>query len=132
MSRLVLDSFAVIAYLENEKGAERVSNMIKQARDKDKPLLMSVINWGEVYYIVRRAAGKPAAEAVIRNLDTLPVEIVPVDRGMAAAAAEIKAAHKMSYADCFAAALAKLRKADLVTGDKEFGAIEGTVKIVWL
>jgi uncharacterized protein with PIN domain len=38
----------------------------------------------------------------------------------------------MSYGDCFAAALAKLRKAELVTGDEEFGQIEKEIKILWI
>jgi predicted nucleic acid-binding protein len=38
----------------------------------------------------------------------------------------------MSYADCFAAALAKCKKADLVTGDKEFMPLDGEIKIYWI
>jgi predicted nucleic acid-binding protein len=51
---------------------------------------------------------------------------------LAKKAAELKASRKMSHADCFAAALAKLRKAELVTGDKEFKQVEGEVKILWI
>jgi predicted nucleic acid-binding protein len=106
--------------------------MIKQARDREKPLLMSVVNWGEVYYVVRRTAGQEAAEEAIRTLDTLPIEIVPAEREQAKLAGEFKASRKMSFADCFAAALAKLRNAELVTGDKEFREVEGAVRIRWI
>jgi len=39
---------------------------------------------------------------------------------------------KMSYADCYAAALAKLRRADLVTGDRDFKQVEGEMKVMWI
>jgi ribonuclease VapC len=128
----VLDSYSILAYLEDEPGADKVSDLIKRARDAEKPLLLSVVNWGEVYYIIRRETGKEAADSVMLALDTLPIELVNVERELAYAAAELKAAHKMSYADCFAAALAQTRKAELVTGDKEFKALEGIIKILWL
>lgn len=128
----VLDSYSVIAYLENEPGADRVGQLIKQARDRERPLLLSVVNWGEVYYIACRAGGKAAADKAMQSLETLPIELVDADRDMALAAAQLKAAHRMSYADCFAAALAKRRKAELVTGDHEFKEVEGEIRIDWL
>lgn len=109
----VLDSYGVIAFFENEPGADFVAEEIKHARDREKPLLLSVVNWGEVYYTVLRAAGRHIAEEAIKTLDTLPIELVPVDRELTRVAAEFKASRKMSYADCFAAALAKTRRADL-------------------
>lgn len=131
-SRKVLDSWSVIAYLENEPGGEKVERLIRQARDGGKPLLMCVVNWGEVYYITSRESGQASADRVEQMLDALPIEIVPADRPLTRAAAGIKATHRMSYADAFAAALAETRKAALVTGDREFKEIEGRVKIEWL
>lgn len=131
-SRKVLDSYALLNFLENEPGADKVGELIKQAAEHEKPLLMSVINWGEVYYIISRVAGREQAEEIIKTIDTLPIEIIPADRDITRAAAEFKANRKMSYADCFAAALAKIKKAEVITGDKEFKQVEDTVKIVWL
>ena len=131
-ARHVLDSYSVLAYLENEPGADKVAELMKHARDKDRPLLLSVINWGEVYYIACRTAGKSAAEETIGTLDTLPIEVVPADREITRIAAEFKATKKMSYADCFAAALTKSRNAELVTGDKEFREVEDIVHIRWI
>ena len=79
-----------------------------------------------------RTNGPDRAEQVARLISTLPVEVVPADLELARQAAEFKAKKKMSYADCFAAALAKLRKAELVTGDKEFRQVAGEVKILWI
>lgn len=58
--------------------------------------------------------------------------VVPADQALAELAGEIKASYKMSLADCFAAALAKLKKLELYTGDPEFKAIESEIKIVWI
>jgi predicted nucleic acid-binding protein len=128
----VLDAYSIIAYLEGEAGKDRVIEALKVARDSGGPLLLCVVNWGEVYYITLREAGRERADQVAHLLSTLPVEIVGVDVELARKAAELKATQKMSYADCFAAALAKLRKAELVTGDKEFKQVEGEVKILWI
>ncbi len=128
----VLDSYALIVFFENQPGADKVGDLIKQARDSQKSLLLSLVNWGEVYYILCRAAGKQSAELALQSIDTLPIEIVPADREMTSLAAELKSTRKMSYTDCFAAALAKIKKADLVTGDKEFKTVEDQIKIVWL
>lgn len=131
-ARHVLDSYSILAYLENEPGAEKVAELIKYARDKERPLMLSVVNWGEVYYIACRTAGKEAAEETMRALDTLPIQVVPAEREITRIAAEFKATKKMSYAACFAAALAKREKAELVTGDKEFKEVGEIVHIRWI
>lgn len=131
-ARWVLDSYSVILFLEREAGWEKVARLLRLGRDAGHPLLLCVVNWGEVYYISVRKAGEEAARRAMQVVDGLPIEIVPADRALTRAAAEIKATHKMSYADAFAAALAEARKATLVTGDREFKEIEGRVKIEWL
>lgn len=128
----VLDSYSVIAYIENEDGAEKMIEVFRVARDSGRALFLSVVNWGEVYYITLREAGRERAEAVAQLISTLPIQIIPVDLELTKQAAEFKAIKKMSYGDCFAAALAKLRKAELVTGDEEFKQVEAEVKILWI
>lgn len=128
----VLDAYSLIAYLEGEKGSDIMVEVFKSARDSGKSLLLSVVNWGEVYYISLREEGQKRADEVTCLISTLPIEIVPVDLEITKKAAEYKATKKMSYADCFAAALAKLRNAELVTGDKEFKQIENELKILWI
>lgn len=128
----VLDSYSLIAYLENEAGADKMIEVFRVARDSGRALLLSVVNWGEVYYITLREAGRERAEAVAHLISTLPIQIVPVDLEQTKQAAEFKASKRMSYGDCFAAALAKIRKAELVTGDGEFKQVEGEVKILWI
>lgn len=128
----VLDSYSLIAYLENEDGTDKMIELFQVARDSGKPLLLSVINWGEVYYIILREAGRERAEAVSHLISTLPIQIIPVDLELAKQAAEFKAFKRISYGDCVAVALAKLRKAELVTGDEEFKQVEGDIKILWI
>ena len=128
----VLDSFSLIAYLEGEEGAERMVEVFRTARDSGRDLLLSVINWGEVYYITLREAGRERAEQAAHIISTLPIQVVPVDLELTKATAEFKANKKMSYADCFAAALAKVRRAELVTGDGDFRLAEAEVKVLWI
>jgi predicted nucleic acid-binding protein len=106
--------------------------IFRAARDSGRLLLLSVVNWGEVFYITLREAGRERAEQVAHLISTLPIQIISADLDLAKQAAEFKATRKMSYADCFAAALAKVRKAKLVTGDKEFKQVEEDVKLLWI
>ena len=128
----VLDTYSLIAYFEGEAGKDKMIEIFRAARDSGRLLLLSVVNWGEVFYITLREAGRERADHVARLISTLPIQIISADLDLTKQAAELKATRKMSYADCFAAALAKVRKAELVTGDKEFRQVEKDVKILWL
>lgn len=128
----VLDSYSLIAYLEHEDGAEEMIEIFQVARDSGRGLLLCVVNWGEVYYITLREAGRERADAVAHLVSTLPIEVIGADLELTKHAAEFKATKRMSYGDCFAAALAGLRKAELVTGDEDFKQVEGEVKILWI
>ena len=128
----VVDSYSLLAYMEGEAGAEKMIEIFRVARDSGRDLLLSVVNWGEVYYITLRETGRERAEDVAHLISTLPIQLVPADLELTKQAAVFKSSKRMSYADCFAAALAKLRRAELVTGDKDFRQVEGDVKILWL
>ena len=128
----VLDSYSLIAYFEGDAGTDKMIEIFRAARDSGRLLLLSVVNWGEVFYITLREAGRERAEQVAHLISTLPIQIISADLDLTKQAAEFKASKRMSYADCFAAALAKLRKAELVTGDKEFRQVEGDVKLSWI
>jgi predicted nucleic acid-binding protein len=91
-----------------------------------------VVNWGEVYYSVLRGASPEMAEQKLKEMDAMPIEIIGVDIQLTKQAAIYKATKKMSYADCFGAALAKSRNAEFVTGDSEFKEVEKEIKIGWL
>jgi ribonuclease VapC len=134
MATKILDSWALIAFLEDEPAADAVEKLLQQAADERHKLLLSVVNWGEIYYNTMREVSQEAAEQKVQEIASLPIDIVGVsdDLALVRQAAIFKATHKMSYADCFAAALAKLRNAELVTGDPEFKMVEKEIKIAWL
>ena len=128
----VLDTWAVIAYLEDEPSGEKIEELIATAHEEQIPIYMSVINLGEVWYTVAREISEEEANASIKILSDLRIQVENVDWEVTQEAARFKSQHKMSYADAFAAALAKVMKAELVTGDKEFKSLEGEIKISWL
>ena len=132
MANAVLDAHALLAYLERENGFAVVRDLLAQALKGDAALFMTTVNVGEVLYIVRREQGLEKAEAIEAVIHTLPVSIVVVDLDLAREAARFKATRKMSYADCFAAALASVERASLVTGDPEFKAVEDEIDVIWL
>ncbi len=132
MSGLVLDAYSVIAYLEREFAYEKVKVHLEQAVQSGQYLFLCTVNWGEVYYSVMKETNHAKAEEARHVIATLPIELVPADLGLTHQAALYKAIHKMSYADCFAAALAKIRKATLLTGDRDFKQLDGEIKVEWL
>ena len=129
---IVLDSWAVIAYLEGEPSAKRVADHIADAHEENIPLFMSVINAGEVWYIIAREASVSDADRSITELRHLGIGFVDADWPLAHEAGGFKSKYKMSYADCFAAALAKQKNALLLTGDFEFKQVEAQIAIDWL
>jgi ribonuclease VapC len=132
MAVKVLDSWALLAFFKGEEAAATMETLINQAATEKVRLLLCVVNWGEVYYGIWRAGGKIAAADVATDLSRMPIELVDADLPLAKQAAIYKATHQMSYADAFAAALAKNQNAELVTGDVEFKPLEKEIKINWL
>ena len=129
---IVLDSWAVIAYLEDESAAEKVADIIADAHEDHIPLLMTVVNAAEVWYVVARETSAADADATLRQLRDLGIELVNADRELARGAGYFKSRNKMSLADCFAASLAKQKKAHLATGDPEFKQVAQEIAISWL
>lgn len=135
MATKVLDSWALMALFNEEPAAEAVEKLLHAATAGRHTLLLSVINWGEIYYTTLRRGGESAATSITDDISQMPITLVPVETDnleLVRQAAIFKATKKLSYADCFAAALAKLRRAEFVTGDPEFKALDGEIKVSWL
>lgn len=128
----VLDTWAVIAYLEDEPSGEQVEDLIATAHEEQIPIYMSVVNVGEVWYTMAREISEEEANASVKSLRDLRIQFEDANWELTQEAARFKSQHKMSYADAFAAALAKTMKAELVTGDKEFKSLDGEIKIAWV
>ena len=135
MATMVLDAHALMVLFNDKPGAEEIEKILIKAESGSPQLLMSVVNWGEIYYSILRGASEEIAEAKAHEIAGMQIELVPVDADdleLVRQAAAFKATRKMSYADCFAAALAKIKNAELVTGDREFKQLARDVKIHWL
>jgi ribonuclease VapC len=128
----VLDSYALLAFLRDEPGAEIVAGLLERAGQQNRSVHMTEVNYAEVQYTIRRKDGETVWASIAGQLLAAPIEFHAADRRLADVAAGFKARFKISLADAFAAALAKERKAELVTGDPEFRALEKEIKIRWL
>ncbi|MHB1194423.1 MAG: PIN domain-containing protein [Longimicrobiales bacterium] len=132
MPRSVLDSFAILALLNDEKGGAEVAELLRSAMGGRRSLHMNEINVGEVFYIVAKHRSPADAERVLDHLRALPLDFVPNAWADVLDAARIKAEHALSYADAFAVSTARRLGASLVTGDPEFRSVECAVEIHWL
>lgn len=132
MKPLVLDSSALLTLLFDEPGGEAMEAIMHRAADKDQPMFMSGVNWAEVCYRVEKRQGPAALARAGEFATNTPITIVAADRELAEAAAAYKSTNQLGLADAFAAALAKSRKADLVTADREFKSVESEIRITWL
>jgi ribonuclease VapC len=127
-----LDSYALIAFLRDEPGAETVALILEKAGQHDRLVHMTEVNYAEVQHLIRHKDGDAVWQTIAAELVAAPIEFHPVDRRLADTAAEFKARFRISLAAAFAAALAKEKKAELFTGDPDFKAVEGEIRIVWL
>ena len=128
----VLDASAVLSLLTGEAGADRIERLLREADRLRTPLLASVANWGEVFYLSWQRHGEQSAREALGDLSQLPIRILPVDLTQAMKAAELKAIHKIPYVDCLAAALANLQQATLVTSDRDFEKLGRHFPILWI
>jgi predicted nucleic acid-binding protein len=129
-----LDSYALLAYLEGEKGKPRIRELLQSAESGACSLYLSLINLGEVLYITERERGHVLALQTLAAIEQLPLHISPVSRATVLAAAHIKAHYAISYADAFAVVTAQEHECALVTGDPEFRAVteNGLIAVEWL
>lgn len=129
---IVLDSWSAIAFLEDEAAARQVGEIIAEAHESGTRLLMSVVNLGEVWYITARETSGVEGDRRVSVLQSLGIEFADVDWKLAREAARLKGKCRMSFADCFAAALARRERGQLLTGDREFKQVEPETHIRWL
>ena len=128
----VLDASAVMTFFLNRPGAEKVEELLERAAMGTCELLMSMVNWGEVYYSVWRAEGEAVAQNIVAEIAQLPIDLVSATYALTKLAAELHAQHKLPYADCFAAALAATRDAPVATSDTDFARIENHIQVFWV
>ncbi|MBW2369641.1 MAG: type II toxin-antitoxin system VapC family toxin [Deltaproteobacteria bacterium] len=132
MKNILFDSHAILKFSQNEKGADKVEQLLQSSQKGRLKAYMSEINLGEVYYQTIRKIGLESAKDYMVHLAQLPIEIVPPTSEIILNAAEIKADYAISYADCFAVASALKYSATVITGDPEFKKIEHIAAVEWV
>lgn len=128
----VLDSFALLAYLQDEPVGARIESLLDNAEKEKCRLLLPLINLGEILYIIERRGGVAKTQDTLALIRQLPVEIPTVDEQLVFGAAHIKATYAISYADAFVVATAMQEHATVVTADPEFQSVETIVQVEWL
>jgi predicted nucleic acid-binding protein len=131
--RYVLDANALVGFFEDRDGtAEKLEQLLGEAARRDLPLLMSAVNWGEVFYTEWRYRGEARAHEAEANLLEMPIVVIAADRERASRAGALKQKHGLGYADAFAAELAIERDAWLVTADPEFHKVGKALSVYTL
>ena len=125
MAKFVLDSYALLAFFRDEPGADAVEKLLNEAAEDKHELYITSVNAGEIYYMSYKKDSSTKASQVWEAMKKFPLHFVAADMELSFAAAKIKANHKLSYADAFAAAFTISKKATLMTGDNEFESLVG-------
>ena len=92
----VLDSFAILSYFQAEAGGEFVRQLFESARDGKIVLHSSLVNVGEMYYLVGREKSKSQAEEMLKDLRELPVTLQAATEERILSAARIKSDNPIS------------------------------------
>ena len=128
----ILDSFALLAFLEGKPSADRIRVILQAAQEERAPVYLSVINLGEVLYITERERSLVIAQQVLAAIEQLPLKLLEASQTRVLAAAHIKANYPISYADAFAVAAAQEFQATVVTGDPKFAKVTAIIRVEWL
>lgn len=132
MEPYLFDSYALLAFFQNENGAGIVKRILLASIDEKIPCRICIINLGEILYLTKRRFGDEKKHEVLGRIHQLGIEILSVPDSLVFKAAEIKSEYPISYADCFAVACAVENSAVLVTGDPEFESVAHMINIEWL
>jgi len=120
-SPYLLDTSALLSFIEDEAGADRVEKALKQSTT-----LLPWLVLLETYYITLQEEGQAEADRRIALIKQLKVKIVwDMDEPTLLTAGRLKADHRVSLADAVIAAFAIRRAAVLMHKDPEFEALTG-------
>jgi ribonuclease VapC len=131
-SGYLFDSHALLAFFQNETGANIVYEILRKSRKEHIDRLVCVINLCEIIYITKRMFGDQKKIEILGRIHQLGFKVLPVPDTLVYQAAEIKAEYLISYADCFVIACAQEHNSTIVTGDPEFKNVDHLVKIEWI
>ena len=120
----VLDTSALITFLQNEDGADRIDQILHAARLNKCTIVISFISLTELYYILWQEQNESAAKETVALVKALPLAVVHSDERLALMAGRIKATFRLSLADALIASTAILVKGILIHKDPEFIPLE--------
>lgn len=130
--KIVLDSYALIAYMKEEPGWQKVRDVIWGGYKNKYEIFINCVNLGEVYYIVYKEFGAIIADRSLSFIKMWPINLVEVNEELAIVAGRVKAENRISYADAYTTATALVKRATVLTGDKEFREVESFINVEWL
>ena len=114
----ILDACALLAFLNDEEGAEKIEDLLNQSAASDISVSMSIINLFEVYYGELRDKGDEIAQIVLDMVQHYSIKVVnTVSERVFHEAARLKATYKMSIADCIGLATAIEHSGKFVSSD---------------
>ena len=136
MKNYVLDACAVIAFIIDEEGAEKVEKILARSSEKKCAVYINKINLLEIYYNFRKEYDQETLDEAYSRILALPISVVDtMNDDVFYEAGRLKSEYKISLADAIALAEAKTRGALLVTCDHhEFDAIDKSeeVRFHWI
>jgi len=133
MVTYVLDSSAILRYLDDEAGAGRVAEIIKSHLAGRCSVMISAVHWGEIAGITGKALGSAAMELVISRLGAFGFEVIAADGERAIRASLIKLKRQIPYVDAFGVELtAEAPDRIFVTADFDFKPASRDVAIEFL
>lgn len=127
----ILDSSALLRFLQKEPGFEIVKDLLEKAQVEKEPLVLNLINWGEVYYVLKKNFGKDLMEKTLSLLEEMPISLYPISKDLIAAAANLKADKNLPFVDSICAATAIAEKGRLITSDADFKKVEKEIPLLW-
>jgi ribonuclease VapC len=131
-SRYLFDSYALLAFFQNEEGSKNVYEALRKVMKAKTSPLICVINLGEIIYMTKRRFGDEKKIEILGRIYQMGFNILPASDDIVFKAAELKSRYPISYADCFAVAWAIETSSIIITGDPEFKKVEDLVQIEWI
>jgi PIN domain nuclease of toxin-antitoxin system len=136
ISRYILDACALIAYLNDEDGADAVESLLNQAYDGNALISIGMVNLLEVYYGVYRDVGADKADNILDEILLLPITVKKeINLDELREAGRLKVSHKMSLADSLVLGMASVSGDFIVTADHhEFDSVQASehIKFHWI
>jgi len=130
--KFILDAGSMLAYLNNENGAETIGEILERGGRKEAKVFITAMDLAEIFHIVLKKEGRDKALKTILLIKNLPVECIGLDESLLMLAGEIRVQFPLSLGDALVAAVAKTRKAKVITGDRDFRGMEKEIECVWI